>query len=75
MSSFGMFLDDDEIVELTDRQRRPAQARALAFMGIEYKRRPDGSLAILRAHVEKLFGEGVVSRTKRRTAPCFDQVR
>ncbi len=36
-----MFLTDTEIADLTQRRRRNAQARVLAFMGIEHKRRPD----------------------------------
>ncbi|WP_158590435.1 DUF4224 domain-containing protein [Noviherbaspirillum cavernae] len=69
-----MFLDENEVEELSGKQRRPAQVRALSFMGIEHKLRPDGSIAVLRAHVEKLFGEGVVSKTKRKTEPRFDLV-
>lgn len=69
-----MFLDESEIAQLTGKQRRDAQARALRFMGIEHKSRPDGSLAVLRAHVEKLLGEGAVSKTKRKTEPRFDLV-
>ena len=55
-----MFLDDDELVSLTQRTRRPAQSRVLSFMGIEHRRRPDGSIAVLRAHVERMLGESVV---------------
>ena len=44
-----MFLDEDQVVELTKKRRHDAQARALRFMGIEFKPRPDGSLAVLRA--------------------------
>lgn len=69
-----MFLDESEVVELTKKLRHPAQARALAFMGIDHKPRPDGSIAVLRAHVEKHFGEGVVLKNKRKTEPRFDLV-
>ena len=62
-----MFLTDTEIADLTQRRRRDAQARALAFMGIEHKRRPDGSLAVLRAHVEQVLG-GPASSGERRMA-------
>jgi hypothetical protein len=51
-----MFLTPDEVRELTGRQRRDAQAAALRHMGIEHKVRPDGSIAVLRAHVEREFG-------------------
>lgn len=69
-----MFLDSDEVAQLTGKRRRDAQVRALRFMGIEHKIRPDGSVAVLRAHVEKQLGEGVVSKTKRKTEPRFDLV-
>lgn len=70
-----MFLSDDEIEELTKRQRRPAQARVLAFMGIEHKLRPDGSVAVLRSHVERVLGDGAASKDRKKTEPCFDLVK
>lgn len=51
-----MFLTDHELRELTQRQRAPAQRKALRAMGIEHRTRPDGSVVVLRAHVEKEFG-------------------
>lgn len=51
-----MFLDSDEIRQLTKRIQRAAQAKVLSAMGIQHKRRPDGSVAVLRALVEKEFG-------------------
>jgi len=45
-------LTDDELVELTKKERPSAQARVLDFMGIQYRPRPDGTLAVLRIHVE-----------------------
>ena len=51
-----MFLRNDEIVALTNRQRSAAQVRALRTMGIEHRIRPDGTVAILRSHVEHLLG-------------------
>ncbi len=55
-STTSMFLGNDEIIELTNRQRSAAQVRALRTMGIEHRIRPDGTVAILRAHVEHLLG-------------------
>lgn len=69
-----MFLADDDIQALTKRKRCDAQLRVLAQMGIEYKRRPDGTLAVLRSYVEKVFGEGVTSTPRRKTSPDFSQV-
>lgn len=51
-----MFLSHDEIAGLTGRKRKDAQARALKFMGIEHRIRPDGSVAVLRHHVEHELG-------------------
>lgn len=51
-----MFLTPEELVELTHAKRSNAQVRALCMMGIEHKQRPDGSVVVLRAHVERLFG-------------------
>jgi hypothetical protein len=61
-----MFLSADEISNMTERVQRSAQAKVLRSMGVEFRRRPDGSLAIARAHVEKLFGCAVekASRAK-----------
>jgi hypothetical protein len=41
-----MILNRDDLVELTQRQKPSAQARVLEALGINYKRRPDGSLVV-----------------------------
>ncbi|OQP49083.1 hypothetical protein A4R26_31135 [Niastella populi] len=65
-----MFLSITEINQLTGKKKPTSQARALRFMGIEHKIRPDGKLLVSRAHVEKLLdGESVNNRIKRRTEP------
>lgn len=55
-----LFLTPQEIDELTDRhgkhRRVATQRAALRAMGIEHRVRPDGSIAVLRAHVENLLG-------------------
>lgn len=40
-----------EVEALTLRQRPGWQARILAKLGIPYRRRPDGTLLVLRVHV------------------------
>lgn len=52
------FLEPEEINGLTNKVKRPAQVKVLNAMGIEHKVRPDGSVAILRAHITKVFGGG-----------------
>lgn len=56
MNTAPLFLDSDEIRELTHRHRRSAQVEALRTIGIEHRTRPDGTLIVLRAHVEQLLG-------------------
>lgn len=49
-----MFLSDDDLRELTDKVKASAQARELEHMKIPFRVRRDGSLAVLRAHVESV---------------------
>lgn len=59
-----MFLDDDELKSMTHRVQRAAQAKMLRSMGIAFKQRADGSLAVLRSHVEREFGASEVRKPK-----------
>lgn len=52
----AMILTQEQVSELTGRRRRDAQAKVLRHMGIEFRRRPDGSLAVSRAHVDAVLG-------------------
>lgn len=64
MSSF--VLGQDEVSDLTGRVQHAAQAKALKAMGIEHRARPDGSIAVLRAHAEEVMsGSGQPARKKR----------
>lgn len=56
-----MFLSKFEIETLTGRIRKDAQVRVLRFMGVEHKMRPDGSVAVLRSHVERLLGGVIIN--------------
>lgn len=51
-----MFLDEEEVREMTDRKTRSAQRKMLNALGITYKVRADGSILVLRAHVERELG-------------------
>lgn len=51
-----MILDKYELIELTGRRVKSAQVRVLRYMGIEHRMRPDGSVAVLKAHVEQVLG-------------------
>jgi hypothetical protein len=52
-----------ELKALTDRERPSAQARVLAGLGIPHRRRPDGSLIVLRCHVGTLTPVRAIVRT------------
>lgn len=49
-------LSEQELRDYTRKERPSAQARVLDFMGVPYRPRPDGSLAVLRVHVEPVGG-------------------
>lgn len=49
----GFVLSTEELLSYTGKTRPSAQARVLTAWGIPYRRRPDGSLAVLRLHVEE----------------------
>lgn len=51
-----MFLTFDEVRSLTERIHHSAQVKVLCSMGIEHRVRPDGSVAVLRQHIEQLMG-------------------
>lgn len=52
----NMFLDAEEIRSMTDRKTHSAQRKMLNALGIVYKVRADGSLLVLRSHVERELG-------------------
>lgn len=51
-----MFLDDEELTQLTRKQQNAARIRVLSAIGVQHKVRPDGTIAVLRQHVEEVFG-------------------
>lgn len=69
-----MFLSKQEIEVLTGRTRRDAQIRILRFMGIEHRVRPDGSVAVSRAHVECVMGGtiAVTNNSKHKQEPNWE---
>lgn len=69
----AIILDQREIVELTGRKRRDCQKSALNHMGIEYRVRPDGSVAVSRNHVENVLGCTEVKKRKE-VEPDWDAI-
>lgn len=60
------FLTREEVRELTGRVRHKLQASVLSLLGIEHKIRPDGTVIVLRAHVEHLLGRTMKSTARER---------
>jgi hypothetical protein len=60
----NLFLKPSQVEGLTSRVRRTAQVKVLRALGIEHKVRPDGSVAVLRDHVNKVF-DGTESTSER----------
>lgn len=54
--SDAIFLDNDEVFQLTGKRQRAAQAQVLRAMAVEHRVRPDGRVIVLRRHVEQLLG-------------------
>jgi hypothetical protein len=69
-----MLLTDTEIVDLTRRTRHGAQAIVLRAMCIQHKQRPDGSLVVLRAHVEHLLGGTAPAKVNKKPEPDWDAI-
>lgn len=68
--SSSIVLTQDEVQSLTGRHRKDAQVKALRFMGIEHRVRPDGSVAVLKAHIDQVLGGSITRSSKpHRTEP------
>lgn len=66
-----MLLTDKEIQDLTRKKNRPAQSSALRSMRIEHTMRPDGSIVVLRDHVNIRLG-GVQKTYIKEPEPNWD---
>ena len=63
-----MTLSPDDIEALTGKRRPAAQRAVLSSLGIAYKVRPDGTLAVLRVVAELALGHSAPGGT-RQAAP------
>lgn len=72
----SLVLSDAELVELTRKQRAGAQVRALRHLGIDHKRRADGSVLVIRSHLEVLQKATDSSKMlPKRTEPDWSKVK
>lgn len=74
-SAPDMFLSAGELYALTHKKRRAAQVAALHSMGLAFKLRPDGTVLVLRAHVENaLGGTAQGAKLENKTEPNWDAI-
>lgn len=69
-----MFLTEQDICDLTDKERHDAQARALRYLGIDFRPRADGSLVVLKSHVEKMLGGMEEKKIRVKTEPNWNHL-
>lgn len=67
-----MILTDAELEALTKRKHRDAQRAALVALGVEHKVRPDGSLIVSAAHIERLLGGLPKGKVRAPAEPNWD---
>lgn len=67
-------LTPEELFDLTRKKRYSAQCKALRAMGIEHRRRPDGSIHLDRSYYEALTAGTlqIKSRQHEKTQPRWD---
>lgn len=63
-----MLLTPDDLVELTGKRRSAGQREVLTALGIAYRIRPDGTLAVLRVVAELALGHNGNATTQNRPA-------
>lgn len=69
-----MFLNAEQIRELTGKQRAPAQCRVMRELGIKHGVRPDGSIVVMETAVDSVLGPGAASKLARKKQPNFENV-
>lgn len=68
-----MFLNNEQLRNLTNKQRPTAQARELLRLGIKHGIRGDGSIVVMETAVDAVLGPGTAARL-RKSAPNFGAV-
>ncbi|QDD65529.1 DUF4224 domain-containing protein [Herbaspirillum seropedicae] len=60
-----MFLNDEELLELTGKQRARSQQKALNRMGITFRVRADGKTLVLKETIHQVFAVKQSTQPKR----------
>lgn len=67
-----MFMTEQDLKQLTHRSYAKAQQAVLDSWGVLYKVRPDGSLCVLRSHIEQVLGGEPVEKKRKPITPDFN---
>lgn len=68
----SLLLQPEELYELTGKKHCRAQRTVLTSMGFEHRVRPDGSLVVLRSHLEQQLGvAGAIIKEEKKAMPNF----
>jgi hypothetical protein len=59
----AIIVTPQDLKTYTGRERPSAQARVLSRLGIPHRRRPDGSLIVLRCHIDTAASARAIVRT------------
>ena len=72
----AIVLEPEEIYDITKRKHHKSQARVLDMMGITNKRRPDGTICVLRSHIESALGGATTSgKVRKQAEPNWSAIR
>ena len=74
MNEPSILLSKTEIIELTSRQRPKAQKGVLDFMGITNCVRPNGTIVVLRKHLEVSLGCNVSDLAANEPQPNWEEI-
>jgi hypothetical protein len=69
-----LFLTHEQLIIVTHKKSKPAQARALKAMAIEHIIRPDGSPLVLCEHVEHVLGAPDTEKEKKNYEPNWKAI-
>lgn len=69
-----MFLSEPQLYTLTRKKHCNAQALVLNALGINYLKRPDGSLIVSELHVQQLLGVEVNGVNLRQIVPDWSAI-
>jgi hypothetical protein len=67
-------LTREEIIDITKRVRSDAQKKELNALGIKFGTRSDGSIMVLRSHVDKEYDGLVPKAAGRRIGPNLENI-